>query len=227
MKALLARLVSKKPAAAAEAPSRPLSEPAYYEVWGGLESANRALWTALWLAVTVALLCLLLVRIMISTPPVVIRVDAAGNAVLADTGRQPPVSEAEVKNFLTLFERFFTELNVYTYPTDLRQAGTMMTPDFQRKADDMLKRDGTIEKLKGDEGRTTLTITEIGIASDTPQIIECHVKGYRELGSYKADQPSGESVFDDDIILRKVPRSEQTPYGLLVQDFNESLFKRN
>ena len=48
---MIERLFKKAPAAKAEA--APLAEPAYYEVWGGLESANRALWVALWLAVTV------------------------------------------------------------------------------------------------------------------------------------------------------------------------------
>src|ERR1035437_8919693 len=83
-----------------KADEAPLAVPAYYEVWGGLESANRALWVALWFAVTVALLALILLRGALRRPPVVIRVDASGQAQLADgSGLQAPVSEAEVKNF--------------------------------------------------------------------------------------------------------------------------------
>ena len=63
----------------------PLGEPAYYEVWGGLESANKALWAALWFSTTFAILALILVRVVIRRPPVVIRVDDAGQAqVIAD-----------------------------------------------------------------------------------------------------------------------------------------------
>ena len=219
-----ARTDTEKTAAQADSA---LEEPAYYEVWGSLESANRALWVAVWLSTTVALLALIMVRVQMSRAPVVIRIDGAGQTqALPDGGRQPSVSEAEVKNFLSLFERFFTELNVYTYDSNFRLAFSMMTETFQGKANDMLKRDGTVENLKASQGKTTLTLTEIKIARDTPQVLECHVKGYRQIGSYKPDQAATEVVFQDDIILRKVPRSEQAPYGLLVEDFNESVFKR-
>lgn len=223
-----ATLFAKKPAApTAPQTDSSLAVPAYYEVWGSLESANRALWAALWLSSTVALLSLLAVRIVLSRPPIVIRVDGAGLALpLADTGRQPPVSEAEVKNFVSLFERFFTELNVYTYDANLKLAFTMMSPGFQPKANDLLKRAGTVEGLKSSQGKIVLTLTELKIVRDTQDVLECRVKGYREIGSYKPDQAASEIVFEDDVILRKVPRAEQTPYGLLVEDFNESVFKR-
>lgn len=205
----------------------PLGNPAYYEVWGGLESANKALWTALWIAVTVALLALALLRVQSRRPPVVIRVDSSGQSVvLAGTDREPPVGEAEVKNFLALFERFFIELNTYTYDADLRLAFTMMTPEFQSKANDLLKRENTIENLKANQTKTTLFLTELRVVRDTPQVFECKVKGYRQVASYKPDVAAGEVVFEHDVVLRKVPRSQQSPYGILVEDFHESVFKR-
>lgn len=204
-----------------------LGRPAYYEVWGGLESANKALWVALWLAVTVALLALALLRVQARRPPVVIKVDGNGQSVaLAGTDRQPPVGEAEVRNFLAIFERFFIELNAYTYDADLRLAFTMMTPEFQAKANDLLKRENTIEGLKANQTKTTLFLTELRVLSDTPEVFECKVKGYRQIGSYKPDAAASEVVFEHDIVLRKVPRSQQAPYGILVQDFHESIFKR-
>lgn len=205
----------------------PLGQPAYYEVWGGLESANKALWVALWLAVTVALLALVLVRVQARRPPVVIKVDGSGQSVtLSGVDRQPPVGEAEVRNFLALFERFFIELNAYTYDADLRLAFTMMTPEFQSKANDLLKRENTIENLKSNQTKTTLFLTELRVLRDTPEVFECKVKGYRQVGSYKPDAAAGEVVFEHDIVLRKVPRSQQSPYGILVEDMHESVFKR-
>ena len=220
------RTAAKRDSAAASGDDMPLAVPAYYEVWGSLESANRALWVALWFAVTVALLALILLKLEVGRPPVVIRLDQAGHAQPLGDSTQPPVGEAEVKNFLTLFERFFTELNFYTCDADLKLAFAMMTKDYQSKAADMLKRGGILDKLKANQGKTTLTLTEITVAKETPQIVECHVKGYREIGSYKADGEHGEVVFDDDVILRKTPRSEQAPSGLLVEDFSESIFKK-
>lgn len=228
LKDLLPGLSSAKTGGAREnAEELPLAVPAYYEVWGGLESANRALWIAVWFAATVALLALIMLRVQLGRPPVVIRVDDAGQAQLvADPSRQPPVSEAEVKNFLTLFERFFTALNVHTYEADLTNAFAMMTPTFQSQAGDLIKREAVIEKLKAADRRTTLTLTEIRVVSDTPQVFECQVKGYRELSSYKTDVPAQEIVFEDDVILKKVPRSEAAPNGVLVEAWVESLFKK-
>jgi hypothetical protein len=214
----------KHPAAS---PGSPLAVPAYYEVWGSLESVNRALWVALWFSLTVTLLTLTMLRILLVRPPVVIRVDGSGLALpLANATAPQAPGEAEVKNFLTLFERFFTELNCHTYESDLKFAFGMMTPEFQPKANDMLRRAGTLEALKANEGKTALTLTEIKIVRDTPQVMECHVKGYRELSSYKPDGTQSEVVFEDDVILRKAPRSETAPYGILVEEFSESLFKR-
>ncbi|MDE2236947.1 MAG: hypothetical protein KGK30_03570 [Elusimicrobia bacterium] len=220
-------LFAKAKPAAPKAEQLPLETPPYYEVWGTLESANRALWVGLWFAVTVALLEFLVMRVALRRPPVVIRVDDAGQAqVVADPSRQPPVSEAEIKNFLTLFEKFFTELNCYTYDADLKVAYSMMTSEFQSKASDLFKRGGLLETLKGNQAKTALTITEIHILKDTPQVLDCRVKGYREIDSYKTDGTKSEVVFEDDVILKKVPRSAATPYGVLVQDWSESVFKK-
>ena len=205
----------------------PLGRPAYYEVWGGLESANKALWAALWLAMTVAILALVLLRVQSRRPPVVIKVDGNGQSVtLAGVERQPPVGEAEVRNFLALFERFFIELNAYTYDADLRLAFTMMTPEFQAKANDQLKRENTVDNLKSNLTKTTLFLTELRVQRDTSEVFECKVKGYRQVGSYKPDATAGEVVFEHDVVLLKVPRSQQSPYGILGQDFRESVCNR-
>lgn len=220
-------LLSKPKPAASKVEEIPVETPAYYEVWGSLESANRTLWVCLWFAMTVALLEFLMLRFALRRPPVVIRVDDAGQAqVVLDPSRQPPVSEAEIKNFLTLFEKFFTELNCYTYEADLKLAYSMMTREFQSKATDQFRRGGILETLKGNQGKTALTITEIHVLKDTPTILDCRVKGYREIESYKADGVKSEVVFEDDVILQKVPRSANTPYGVLVQDWSESVFKK-
>lgn len=205
----------------------PLGEPAYYEVWGSLEKTNKVLWAALWLAVTVALLALILVRVAIHRPPIVIRVDGSGQAQVVTDSQQPLVNEAEVKNFLTLFERFYTGLNAYTCDADLKLAFAMMTPDFQRQAGDTLKRGGVIEQVKSDQIKTTIFLTELKIVRDTADVLECKVKGYRQTSSYKLDGPTGgEVVFEHDIVLKKVPRSETAPDGILVEGYQESIFKK-
>lgn len=211
---------------AADGDALPLGEPAYYEVWGSLEKTNKILWTALWFAVTVAVLALLLVRIAICRPPAVIRVDGTGQAQAVTDMQQPPVSEVEVKNFLTLFERFYIGLNAYTCDADLKLAFEMMTPDFQLKASDSLKRSGVIEQIKSDQIKTAIVLTELNIVRDTADVLECKVKGYRQTSSYKPDGPTGEVVFENDIILKKVPRSQTAPNGLLVEGYAESVFKR-
>ncbi len=201
--------------------------PRYYEVWGSLEQTNRYLWYGLWITSTLAILAAINVRVLLQRPPIVIRVDGVGQAqFLGDSSRQPAVSEAEVKNFLTLFEKFFTELNFYTYNSDLKLAFSMMTQEFQSKANEQIKRGGIVETVKGNQSKTTLTLTEIKVLKDTPQFLDCHVKGYREIDSYKPDGAKSEVVFEDDVVLKKIPRSATAPYGVLVQDWGESVFKK-
>lgn len=229
---ILRRLFHRKAAAPVQASLPPtevatVETPAYYEVWGGLESANRALWAGLWFSITVALLCLVLVRLLLTRPPVVIRVsDLGASQVVSDPGRQPPVSEVEIKNFLALFERFFWGLNFYGYEQDLKSAFSMMTQNFQRKADELLKREGIIESLQANQSKVTVTLTELEVVRDTPELLECRVLGSRQIVSYKPEGPSGEVVFEHNIILRKVLRGEQSPYGVLVEDMRERVFKR-
>lgn len=222
-----ASLGAPKPAASKPAAPALTEAPAYYEVWGGLESANRALWMALWLSTTMVLLCLILVRLLITRPPLVIRVSDSGAAqALPDPGRQPAVSQPEIKNFITLFEKFFWGLNWHTYQQDLDLAFSMMTQNCRRKADQMLKRDGIVDALKANQSRITVTLTDLKVVRDTPDILECRVLGSRQTTSYKQDGAAGETVFEHDIVLRKTPRSEAAPYGVLVEDFQESVYKK-
>ncbi len=204
-----------------------LGTPVYYEAWGGLESANKALWTALWFAISAALLLLILLRLEMQKPPVVILLSRTGSPqVVMGYNSPPPVGADEIKNFLGLFERFFTELDCYAYQESLKTAFSMMTPQFKIKAQEILDQEGLIENIKAGEIRTTLTLTDISIVKETPEIIECDVKGWREIGSFKPDGQKSEIVFEDEIILKKVPRSSTAPDGVLVEDWKESLFKK-
>lgn len=204
-----------------------LDAPLYYEAWGGLESANKTLWTALWFSMSAALLLLILLRAAMLKPPVVILLSQKGESqVVVGQGSPPPVSEDEIKNFVGLFERFFTELDCYTYQQSLKTAFSMMTPEFKIKAQDLLNRQGTVENLKSDELRTHLTLTDISITRETPELLECDIKGWRDISSFKPDGPKSEIVFEDEIILKKVPRSASAPDGVLVEDWKESLFKK-
>ena len=149
--------------------TQPLGLPIYYEAWGGLESANKILWTALWFAVSVAILTLILLRAALGRPPVVILLGEKGQSqVVLGSSTQPPVSAVEIKNFLSLFERFFTELDRYTYSQSLKTAFSMMTPEFKAKARDLLEREGLVEALKADELKTQLTLTDISIVKNAP-----------------------------------------------------------
>ena len=212
--------------------TEPLAAPAYYEVWGGLESANRALWVGLWCSCTFAVLALLLLRSALRRPPVVIRLDPDGQVQVIGGASGAPVqaatapSQAEIENFVSLFERFFTELNCYTCDADLKQAFFMMTPEFQQKAQEQLNRNGSVAQFKAQKLHTSLVITEITVKDETAQAIDCHVRGYRDIGSYMPGVAKHEVVFEDDIVLKEVPRSEQAPYGLLVEDYAASYFKR-
>jgi len=203
-----------------------LSQPPYYEAWGGLERANRALWAGLWFAGTALLLCIIVLRIIVTKPPVVIRVESTGSATaIRPADLHSPVSGAEVKNFLALFERFYFGLNVYTHEENLNLAFSMMTPAFQKKANESLQKAGTVDILKAERQRIRVLLGQLDIVRETDTLLECRIKGTREVGSFSPEKPVTEVIFEHTAILRKVPRSAKAPYGVLVEDLRESLYK--
>ena len=211
-----------KSEAAAPVPTRK-----YYEIWG--ETANQLNWfknLAFLMAGAVIFLVILLTK-SINKMPLVIRVDTLGAAkAFSNVQSANPVTAAEVNNFTQYFLQYWTAGNYYTYEDDLTKAYKMMTENYQRKAGEYLSTHSTMDYIKQNQIKTKMTISEMFILKDSENYVNLKVKGTNEVKSYQAPDFYKEEIFEYELSLKKVERTENTPWGLLVDAWNASYFKK-
>lgn len=203
------------------------TERKYFEVWGEMANQlNLFKHLTLIFAAAVFFLTILLTK-SINKMPLVIRVDALGNAeAFKDVPSANPITAAEVNNFTQYFLQYWVAGNFYTYEDDLTKAFKMMTEGYQRKANDYLSTHGTLDYIKSNQVKTKMTISEMLILKDTKDYVNLKVKGTNEVRSYQAAEFYKEEIFECELSLKKVERSDNTPWGLLVDAWNVSYFKK-
>ena len=171
------------------------------------------------------LLTIAVVRLA-STPPLVIRVDNVGEPVaFTNIKVQNAVTGPEVRNFAEHFTRYLLAWDLYTQTRDIDTAFRMMTPTAAQTMYQTLNAMKAEPFTKEHSLRTTIQIAEIEDEKDTPEIVRVKVRGTRTGSSYTDKEFKKETTFEDTFVARKVDRSLKTPWGLLVDDWQESIFK--
>lgn len=201
---------------------------AYWEVFG--DTVNQLNWfknLSILLAGAVIFLSILMVQSM-KKMPLVIRVDALGNAeAFKNVQSANPVTKAEINNFTQYFLQYWTAGNYYTLDDDLRKAFNMMTENYKRKASDYMSTQGMLDHIKQNQIKTKMLISEILVLKDSKEFVNLKVKGTTEIKSYQAADFYKEEIFEYELSLKKVERTEETPWGLLVDSWNPSYFKKD
>jgi hypothetical protein len=198
----------------------------YFEVFGDALSQVRFLQGATTCLIFLALYQAANTAFLLRRPPLVIRVDRLGEAVAVKPGAtETAVSGPEVRNFVEHFLRYFTAHNAFTYDDDFKRAFSMMTPTCQRKLDERLSAERVVENIKGEQRKTILKIASLMVENDTSQHLVLKVRGSRVIESYSNPELRRQMIFEDSLVLAQIPRSEASPWGLLVEDWSESIFK--
>lgn len=199
----------------------------YWEVFG--DTINQLNWfknVSLMLAGAVIFLSLALAK-SINKMPLVIRVDALGNTEsFKNVQSANATSAVEVNNFTQYFLQYWTAGNYYTLDDDLLKAFKMMTEGYQRKASDYLSTHGTVDNIKQNQIKTKMVISQIDILKDSKDFVNLKVKGTSEMRSYQAADFYREEIFEYELSLKKVERTVDTPWGLQVDSWNPSYFKK-
>lgn len=199
----------------------------YFEVFGDTLAQNSFLKHTVLLLVCLLIFMTIIVKTSMVKPPLVIRVDGLGNAeAFKNIKNLQNVTPVEISNFTQYFMQYFTSYNFYTYDEDFTRAFKMMTPACMQKMNDRLTTNQIVESIKNNQFKTKLKIGEIITVKDSPQYINLKVKGTKEIRSYQNSDFYREEIFEDELSIKKVPRTEKTPWGLLVDSWNESLYKR-
>lgn len=198
----------------------------YYEIWGGLEAQNNTLKTLLFGLLAVLFASLSLIYLGGRKPPVVIRVNDVGKAeAIANFSRNNAVSKPELFYFTKLFIQKFTEYNSYTISTDLSEAFSLMTANYQKIAKKDVIDSSLVTKISQASINAEVSIREIKVEREDENYAVLSFLGLRTILSYQNRDFKEESLFKGDIILKKVPRTLNHPQGLLVDEYREVLVK--
>ena len=198
----------------------------FYEVFGDSLSENLFLRNLTIVLVGACIIEAIGLLRLSSKPPMVIRVDNIGEPVAYDNVRvQNAVTGPEVRNFAEHFTRYLLGWDFYSLTDDVNRALHMMTQPAALKMISRLDGMKAEPFTKGNNLRTTVNISQIAVEKDAPAMVRVKVRGTRVYVSYTNPNFHQETTFEDTFVAQKVDRSLKTPWGLLVDDWQESIFK--
>ncbi|MDI6640711.1 MAG: VirB8/TrbF family protein [Elusimicrobiota bacterium] len=198
----------------------------YYEVWGDTMNLVYFLRTIVIILSALCIYLALMLKKASDKLPLVIKVDEIGQVqAVPNWQSKVAVSEPEIANFTQTFMELFTAYDFYTYDDSFRKAFKMMTPQYQKKADEFMQSNRTVESIQQAQYKTKVNISKIEILKDTPQNVILKIKGYREQRSYLNPDFYKEIIFESELVLSKIKRDFQKPWGLLVENYSETIIK--
>ena len=203
----------------------------YYEHDGALKAyANRAMLLA-FLCVPIALISLGLAAYVRLKPPIVIRVDQNGEAVIVGnkSGRLTVTQgasadpadferEAVVKSFLEHYLNFSPD-NVNRNWAD---ALNLMTVNLRRATLTAMEKDNSAGKVQDDQITSTFHLRSIEAAKDDPFTFTAF--GVKEVHHVHDHRESTDKIVGE-YHIRLIPerRSEDNPSGLWIAEYGEKL----
>jgi len=153
--------------------------------------------------------------------PLVIRVDDVGNAaVIRDLKTNNMAMEVEIRAFAKDFLRSYLQISSITVKNDLARALNMMSKRMQKDHINELRSTKFLARLIRANISTRFDIRKMAITSDSNSRIYLDVRGIsttRPLEDSAA--PASQKGIIANLVLIRVPRTEQSPHGLLVEDF--------
>jgi hypothetical protein len=195
----------------------------FYEIWGDLESQNAAL------KVVILLMSLILIAALftsfytykINRVPIVIRVNSAGNArVLRNLPFNNRVGMGEIVYFSKSFVREFTGFNSLMIKTELSRALNKMSPDYGEKTLKMIVKNGFIQKMEKAGITSVIKFKKIKLIRQTVNHDELKLYIVRTVVSDDDSNIKNNAAYEDKLILKRVKRSVQYPFGLEVVYFS-------
>ncbi|MCL5891673.1 MAG: hypothetical protein M1412_00705 [Deltaproteobacteria bacterium] len=195
----------------------------FYEIWGDLESQNAAL------KVVILLMSLILIAALftsfytykINRVPIVIRVNSAGNArVLRNLPFNNRVGMGEIVYFSKSFVREFTGFNSLMIKTELSRALNKMSPDYGEKTLKIIVKNGFIQKMEKAGITSIIKFKKIKLIRQTVNHDELKLYIVRTVVSDDDSNIKNNAAYEDKLILKRIKRSVQYPFGLEVVYFS-------
>lgn len=199
----------------------------YYEVFGDYVAQVNFQQTLIIILVCIIVFLIILLSQAMKKTPIVIRVDNLGqNEAFHNVKSYQNITKPELVNFTNNFVMYYTSHNFYSIKDDFRHAGKMMTESMFEKTNSFVIANRIIDNVIDKQLKTETKITHINVLKDTPDFIAVKVKGTRFITSYKTLDYKAEESFDIELSIKKVKRTMDAPYGLLIDNFSEELYKK-
>ena len=197
----------------------------FNEIWGSLKLENlgyKILAGAMFL-VTLSSLALSYYVYSINRVPVVIRVNEAGRAqVLKMTAFKHPAGTGEIYYFTKSFLREMVGFNSFTVRTQIARALNKMSPSYAKSMDETIKKDKYVQNAVAANVDFRLDIKKIEIRNQTKHHVVLRVILKINIISNQTGNIEETENYMDRIILKRISRSIDFPFGLEVVNFTET-----
>ena len=156
--------------------------------------------------------------------------------VVTDWRSANAVSWPEVQNFTQTFMEDYTAWNYYTWDENFKKAFKMMTIKQQQIAQGELAKNQVDVEIQKAQYKTKVYIQEpYEDIVDSKGTIRFKIRCYRTYESYLNKDFKKDVIFGAEFVLKKVPRGQKdinkksadevSPWGLLVDYYNETIYK--
>ncbi len=195
----------------------------FYEIWGDLNAQNTTLKIVIVLMTVIASIALFTAYFTykINRVPVVIRVSEAGSAkILRDLPFNNRVGMGEIVYFSKTFIREFTGFNSITIKTQLSRALNKMSKSYGENTLKMIIREKFIQHMEKANVSSVIKYKKIKLTRQTVNHDELKLYIIRTVISNSNSNVESRAAYEDKLILQRVKRSIQYPFGLEVVYFN-------
>lgn len=198
-----------------------------FELLNSINQQKRTYFLAIFILGTISLFELVLIGYLSQKPPLVIRIDKFGKTQVTENyQRETELTTMEdIQNFSQIFLRNYVALRSDRVVTQFHKSLNMMTEEFAKNHLRSMKDNQTIRKIQAANIRNNLDVLKpkIEVVGDT---IYVQISGKiltRPLKELNAI-PDIKTI-DANLILVKIDRNPEHPYGLLLQDIKLQIDK--
>ncbi len=195
----------------------------FYEIWGDLEAQNTTLKIIIVLMslITLASLLTAFYTYKADRIPVVIRVNSIGNAkVLRNLPFNNKTGMGEIVYFSKSFVREFTGFNSIMIKTELSRALNKMAEAYGKKTLRAVIRSRFVQKMEKADITSKIKFKKIKLIKQTVNHDELKLYVIRTVISNSDTSVKNEAAYEDKLILKRIKRSVQYPFGLEVVYFS-------
>lgn len=198
----------------------------YFEVFGDTINWLMFLRTLIIvLAVAIAFLVTILAK-TIKKPPLVVKVDSMGRPEAIENWKSDEkISALEISTFVQTFMEYWMRWDYYTFKDDFVKAAKMMTDGQRQRAQEWINANNVGQQIESVHARGQAVITNITLKKDSKQGCVVTARGAREIYSYTNPDFKKEVVFEIEMGIKKIPRTKETPWGMLIDHLKEETFK--